>query len=387
MKIPYGKQSINQDDIDSVVQILKSDWLTQGPTIESFENVAIRHNGSKYALAVNSATSALHIACKALGLSKGDILWTSPNTFAASSNCALYCEASVDFVDIDEETFNMCNYKLEEKLKIASKKNALPKIVVPVHFGGASCDMEYIFKLSKEYGFSIIEDASHAVGGTYSGSYVGSCKYSDVTVFSFHPVKILTTGEGGIAFTNNKEIADKMALYRTHGISRDASKMHNNIHGDWYYEQLVLGLNYRITDIQAALGISQYKRLDNFVKIRNDIAKIYTDRLVDLPLATQKILSSAYSSYHLYVLKFLEQDHIDNKREIFNFLRKNGIGVNVHYIPVHTHPYYKKLGFDWGDFPNSENYYYSAISIPMYPDLSMDEQGYVIDKLKESLNL
>lgn len=382
IKIPYGRQNINQSDVEKVVEVLNSDWLTQGPAIEAFEKASKMHNSASYACAVNSATSALHIACKALGLSKGDILWTVPNTFVASANCGLYCGANIDFVDIDSQTFNMCPHKLEEKLIKAKKDNKIPKIVIPVHFGGSSCDMKSIHQLSKQYNFKIIEDASHAVGGKYLDNAVGSCEYSDIAVLSFHPVKIITTAEGGMALTNNKKLASRMSLLRSHGITRDIDKMIDDSHGDWFYQQIDLGLNYRMTDIQAALGCSQYQRLDSFVAERNNIAERYKELLIDMPLSVQEVIPSSYSSYHLFVIRLL--DNI-NKKQIFNYLRNRGIGVNVHYIPVHTHPYYQKFGFDWGDFPESESYYKSAISIPMYPDLTKEKQDYVIDSLKTAL--
>lgn len=384
IKIPYGRQSINQSDIDNVVEVLNSDWLTQGPAIEVFETASKTHNKASYACAVNSATSALHIACKAIGLSEGDILWTVPNTFVASANCGLYCGANIDFVDINPQTFNMCPIKLEEKLIKAKKDNKVPKIVIPVHFGGASCDMKSIHQLSKQYNFKIIEDASHAVGGKYLDNAVGSCEFSDITVLSFHPVKIITTAEGGMALTNSKELANKMFLLRSHGITRDIEQMVDDSHGDWFYQQIDLGLNYRMTDIQAALGSSQYKRLDSFVAARNKIAERYKELLINMPLSVQEIIPSSYSSYHLFVIRLIENS---NKKQIFNHLRERGIGVNVHYIPVHTHPYYQKLGFAWGDFPESENYYKSAISIPMYPDLDKEKQDFIVTTLKTALEI
>jgi UDP-4-amino-4,6-dideoxy-N-acetyl-beta-L-altrosamine transaminase len=387
MFIPYGKQNINQTDIDSVVKVLRSDWLTQGPSVELFETAAKLHHGADYCCAVNSATSALHIACLALNLGKNDWLWTSPNTFAASANCGLYCGARIDFVDIDPNTFNMCVQKLKVKLEAAEKTGTLPKVVVPVHFGGLSCDMETIHKLSIQYGFNIIEDASHAVGGSYSGHSVGSCAYSDITVLSFHPVKIITTGEGGMAITNDPQLAEKMALLRCHGITRDAAKMSGDSHGDWYYEQIDLGLNYRMTDIQAALGASQYSRLDEFVAGRNRIATRYNERLADFPVSTQKGSPETCSAYHLFVIKLTQENHVRDRKHIFRSMREAGIGVNVHYIPVHTHPHYKKMGFNYGDFPEAERYYEAALSIPMYPDLTDKNQDYVLGTLRRSLDL
>lgn len=387
MFIPYGKQNINQSDIDSVVKVLRSDWLTQGPSVELFETAAKLHHGAGYCCAVNSATSALHIACLALNIGENDWLWTSPNTFAASANCGLYCGARIDFVDIDPNTFNMCVQKLKVKLEEAEKTGTLPKVVVPVHFGGLSCDMEAIHKLSIQYGFNIIEDASHAVGGSYSGHSVGSCAYSDITVLSFHPVKIITTGEGGMAITNDPQLAEKMSLLRSHGITRDAAKMSGDSHGDWYYEQIDLGLNYRITDIQAALGASQYSRLDEFVACRNRIATRYNEQLADFPVSTQQGSSEVCSAYHLFVIKLTQENHVRDRKHIFRSMREAGIGVNVHYIPVHTHPHYKKMGFNYGDFPEAERYYAAALSMPMYPDLTDENQDYVLGTLRRSLDL
>ena len=385
MKIPYGKQEITDEDLKCVLETLKSDWITQGPTINKFENAVKEKCSAKYAFATNSATSALHIACLSLNLKKDDIIWTCPNTFVASANCAIYCGAKVDFVDINPDTFNMCTSKLEEKLIFARKTNKLPKAVIPVHFSGLSCDMEEIYNLSREYGFKIIEDASHAIGGTYKKFPVGSCKFSDITIFSFHPVKIITTGEGGMALTNNKEIAQNLELFRTHGITRDSNEMIGENEGPWFYQQKVLGLNYRITDFQAALGISQHKRLDEYVKKRNSLAEKYKIKLNNLPVKFQEIKKDRISAYHLFVINLKDKKNILNRRKIFNHLRKAGIGVNVHYIPVHYHPFYNEMGFSRGDFPFSESYYESAISLPLFPGLTGDEQDYVVEKLTEAL--
>ena len=370
--IPYSCQSISEDDIDAVVKVLRAELLTQGPTIPLFENAICDYTGSKYGVAVNSATSALHIACLALGLGEGDILWTTPNSFVASSNCALYCNAKVDFVDIDPSTWNMCVDALEQKLINAKKRNLLPKIIIPVHLCGLSCDMEKIQKLSEEYGFYIIEDESHAIGGYYKGKPIGSGYYSDITVFSFHPVKIITAGEGGMAMTNNKDLATKMGLYRSHGITRDGNLMHATPDGPWYYEQVDLGYNYRLTDIHAALGLSQFKKVDKFVQKRNDIANRYDMSLQKLPIISQLRPDNYYSAMHLYVIRLqldkLERSHL----EIFNELR-NDILVNLHYMPIHLQPWYKKMGFRNGDFPNAELYYKEAISIPCFPDLTGDQ--------------
>ena len=383
--IPYSCQSISEDDIDAVVKVLRAELLTQGPTIPLFENAICDYTGSKYGVAVNSATSALHIACLALGLGEGDILWTTPNSFVASSNCALYCNAKVDFVDIDPSTWNMCVDALEQKLINAKKRNLLPKIIIPVHLCGLSCDMEKIQKLSEEYGFYIIEDASHAIGGYYQGKPIGSSYYSDITVFSFHPVKIITAGEGGMAMTNNKDLATKMGLYRSHGITRDGNLMHATPDGPWYYEQVDLGYNYRLTDIHAALGLSQFKKVDKFVQKRNDIANRYDMSLQKLPIISQLRPDNYYSAMHLYVIRLqldkLERSHL----EIFNELR-NDILVNLHYMPIHLQPWYKKMGFRNGDFPNAELYYKEAISIPCFPDLTGDQFDFVIEKLHNIIN-
>ena len=387
MNIPYGRQSISQADVDAVLEVLNSDWLTQGPSVGAFEAAAMLYSGAKFGCAVNSATSALHLACMALELQGGDWLWTTPNTFVASANCALYCGARVDFVDIDPATLNMCPKKLEEKLQTAEKSGKLPKVVVPVHFAGLSCDMERIHELSLKYGFKIIEDGSHAVGGSYLEHPVGSCRYSDITILSFHPVKIITTGEGGMALTNNPHLASRMSLLRSHGITKDMASMSGDIDGDWSYQQIELGFNYRMTDLQAALGVSQYSRLANFVSARHELAERYTDKLTDFPVSIQKQSGGIYSAYHLFVINFQDEIHIKKRQLIFNHLRKAGIGVNVHYIPVHTQPYYKAMGFDWGDFPISEKYYQSALSLPMFSDLTFDEQDYVVNELRESLSI
>ncbi len=383
--IPYGKQDITDDDIKAVVDTLNSDFITQGPRIDQFEKDITDKVGSKYGVLVNSATSALHISCMALGLGKEDILWTSANSFVASSNCGLYCGAKVSFVDIDLETYNICLKKLEEKLLEAKTKDCLPKILVVVHLCGQSCDMSKIKKLSIEYGFKIIEDASHAVGGKYHDSYVGSCKYSDIAVFSFHPVKIITTAEGGAALTNDEDLYNKMSILRTHGITRDPNMMENEFEGPWYYEQIDLGLNYRMTDIQAALGRSQFKRVDEYVLQRNNLAKKYDSLLSDLPLQIPMIMENIYSSFHLYVILLDLANIAKSKKDIFISLREKGVGVNLHYIPIPMHPFYKKLGFNEKDFPNSLEYYQKAISIPLYPKLSENEQSYVVETLKKVL--
>jgi UDP-4-amino-4,6-dideoxy-N-acetyl-beta-L-altrosamine transaminase len=383
--IPYGRQTLNKADIKAVLDVLNSDYLTQGPVVPKFEQAITNYTQGSYAVAANSATSALHIACLALGVGQGDIVWTSPITFVASANCALYCGAAIDFVDIDSSTYNMSVNELEAKLRIAKQKNKLPKVVIPVHLCGQSCDMEGVYRLSKEYGFNVIEDASHAIGGKYQEKPIGDCRYSDITVFSFHPVKIITTAEGGMAVTNSNELATKMNLFRSHGVTRDPQQMKNKPDGDWYYQQVDLGYNYRMTEMQAALGSSQMTRLESFVSRRHVIAKAYDNNLTDLPIKLPWQATDSYSAYHLYVI-CLELDGISKTRkEVFNFLRENKIGVNIHYIPVHTQPYYSSMGFKLGDYPIAEKYYQEALSIPMYPALNEQEQLRVCDLLKEAI--
>lgn len=383
--IPYGKQDINQQDIDSVLDVLKSDFLTQGPQVPAFESALIEHTGASYALAVNSATSALHIACLALGLGQGDWLWTSPVTFVASANCGLYCGAKVDFVDIDPDTYNMCPTRLEQKLIKAKAEGKLPKVVVPVHLCGQPCDMAAIGKLAKEYGFKLIEDASHAIGGRYQEQPIGNCEYSDITVFSFHPVKIVTTAEGGAVLTNSKELADKMALLRSHGITRDPELMRGESHGGWYYQQIDLGFNYRMTELQAALGVSQMKRLNEFVSARHELAQGYYTKLDNLPVILPYQLPDTYSGLHLFVIRLKLDDISLSHQQVFDALRERGIGVNLHYIPVHTQPYYQDLGFTEGDFPESEQYYREAISLPMFHGMTEAQQNTVVDVLTDIL--
>lgn len=381
--IPYGRQDISEADIQSVVEVLRSEWITQGPAIERFEESVRHYTGARYAVAVNSATSALHIACLALGLKSGDRLWTSPNTFVASANCGLYCGATIDFVDIDPKTYNMSVPALSAKLEQAEKEGTLPKIVVPVHFAGQSCDMRAIKTLADRYGFRIIEDASHAIGGRYEDQAIGNCRYSDITIFSFHPVKIVTTGEGGMAVTNNADLFGKMQRLRTHGITRDAKQMSKEPDGAWYYEQTDLGFNYRITDIQAALGHSQMRRLSGFVVRRKEIAHRYNEELRSLPVVTPFQAENASSAWHLYVV--LLNQAAKSRSEVFQSLRDKGIGVNVHYFPVHLQPYYRALGFSEGNFPEAEKYYKSVISLPMFPAMTEAEQEYVISNLAEVL--
>lgn len=382
--IPYGKQAIDESDIQAVVDVLRSDYLTQGPAVPAFEKAIADYCNVRFTIAANSATSILHIACLALGVEKGDIVWTSPVTFVASANCALYCGAEVDFVDIDARTYNMSIECLKAKLLQARKSGRLPKVVIPVHLSGQSCDMEVIHQLSQEYGFSIIEDASHAVGGKYKGGTIGNCQYSDITVLSFHPVKIITSGEGGIGTTNNPALARKMELFRSHGITRDESEMTKKPDGPYYYEQLALGFNYRLTDIQAALGSSQLKKIDSFVLARHKIAGWYDSLLKALPLVLPWRSPEAYSSYHLYIIRLTEDSGITHKA-FFEKLRSAGILVNLHYIPVYRQPYYQKYGFNISDFPEAENYYRQAVSLPMYATLSDAEVRRVVAEITDIL--
>jgi len=383
--IPYGRQSISEEDIQAVVEVLHSDWLTQGPAVERFERAVADTCGAAHAVAVNSATSALHIACLAAGLGPGDILWTSPNTFVASANCGLYCGATVDFVDIDPRTYNMSVDRLGKKLERAAIEGKLPKVVIPVNFAGQSCDMEAIARLAERYGFIVIEDASHAIGGRYKGEAVGKCRYSAMTVFSFHPVKIITTGEGGMVLTNSSELHARLLRLRSHGITRDPAHMAGEPHGPWYYEQIELGFNYRMTDIQAALGVSQMTRLKEFVTRRHHLAKRYDEAMADLPITLPWQHPDTYSAFHLYVIR-LDLDRIrKSRREVFEALRERGILVNLHYIPVHTQPYYWALGFREGDFPEAEQYYQEAITLPLYAGLSGTDQDRIIDAVQEAL--
>lgn len=380
--IPYGRQEITRADIDEVVSVLQSDYLTQGPQVPRFENAVRMHVGAKHALAMNSATSALHVACLALGLGPGDWLWTSPITFVASANCGLYCGAEVDFVDINPHTYNLCPEALEAKLIEAEKLSRLPKVLVAVHLCGQPCDMAAIHALGQKYGFKIIEDASHAIGGRYKGESVGNCRYSDITVFSYHPVKIITTAEGGMALTNSDALAAEMALLRSHGITRDETQMTHIADGPWYYQQVALGFNYRMTELQAALGASQMQRLDLYVARRHELAHRYDQMLVDLPVTTPWQHPDSYSGMHLYVIR-LQLDKIKkNHRQVFEGLREHGIGVNLHYIPVHTQPYYQRMGFRTGDYPQAERYYAEAISLPMFQTLTEEQQDSVLDALR-----
>lgn len=380
--IYYGHQHITEKDIQAVERVLHSDWLTQGPAIEAFEKKVANYCGAKYAVAVTNATSALHIACKAADLGEGDVLWTSPITFTASANCGRYCGADVDFVDIDDKTYNMSVAELRHKLETAVKK---PKVVIPVHLAGQSCDMEAIKALADEYGFKIIEDASHATGADYKNTKVGSCRYSDMTVFSFHPVKIVTTGEGGIVLTNNRDLYDKLKLYRSHGITRDTDLMTQEADGPWYYQQIELGFNYRMTDMQAALGCSQMDSLDEFVARRRYLVKRYNEKLKNLPLRTPYQDEATNPSWHIYIIRVDFTKVTLSKKGIFAHMRDRGIALNLHYIPVHTQPYYQNLGFQKGDFPVSEKYYEEAITLPLYYDLTDEQQDKVVEALKEVL--
>ena len=380
--IPYGRQEITLDDIDKVVQVLNSEFLTQGPMVPKFEDSIKKYCGVNHAVAVNSATSALHIAYKALGLSVGDIVWTSPNTFVATSNAALLCGASIDFVDVDEHG-NMCVFELEQKLQIAERAGKLPKVVTPVHFAGLPCNMDKIHKLSKQYNFRIVEDASHAIGSEYKLKKTGSCLYSDICIFSLHPVKIITSGEGGLATTNCQKLFDRMVLLRSHGVTRDREQLNSKSdEGAWYYEQQELGFNYRMTDIHAALALSQLNRLDTYVKIRNELAGRYLENLIDPRITLPSTVVETVSSWHLFVIKL---DQGQNRKQVFNYLRSRNIGVNVHYIPVHYQPYYQSIGFKKGFFPKAEKAYGAALSLPIFPTLSNAQQDYVIENVFNSL--
>jgi UDP-4-amino-4,6-dideoxy-N-acetyl-beta-L-altrosamine transaminase len=375
--IPYGRQNISEDDIEAVVAVLRSDFLTQGPVVPEFEKLVAAYCGAGHAVAVNSATSALHIACLALDVGPGDVVWTTPITFVASANCARYCGAEVDFVDIDPRTYNMSVERLAEKLELAQTNNKLPKVVIPVHLSGQSCEMQAIHALSQKYGFRIIEDASHAIGGSYQNDKIGSCRYSDITVFSFHPVKIVTTGEGGMAVTNDEKLVKTMARLRSHGITRYAEDMTHVPDGPWYYQQIELGFNYRMTDFQAALGLSQLQRLAEFVERRHEIARRYDQLLAGSMTATPWQHPDTYSGLHLYVVRVAAESH----RQVFENLRAGGIGVNLHYIPIYRQPYYERLGFQREHFPEAERYYAQAITLPLYPGLTHAQQDEVVRQL------
>ena len=383
--IPYGRQEISQADIDAVVAVLKSDFLTQGPTVSRFEQAVAARCGAKHAIAVNSATSALHVACLALDLGPGDTLWTVPNTFVASANCGRYCGAEVDFVDIDPNTWNLSVPALHSKLMQAKRAGKLPKIVVPVHFGGQPTDQEEIWDLAQEFGFRVLEDASHSFGATRNGESVGSCKWSHIAVFSFHPVKIITTGEGGMAMTNDDELVWRMTALRSHGITRDPARMRREPDGPWYYEQLELGYNYRMTDLQAALGLSQFVRLAEFLERRNALARRYDRKLAGLSLRLPTVRPENRSAFHLYVTRLCSGKIRKTHREVYEALRSEGVGVNLHYMPVHLQPYYRNLGFAPDLYPEAERYAQEAISLPLYPGLTEQQQEHVVQALRKTL--
>jgi UDP-4-amino-4,6-dideoxy-N-acetyl-beta-L-altrosamine transaminase len=383
--ISYGHQNINELDISAVNEALTSNFLTQGPIVQKFEEKISQYCGVKHSLVTNSATSALHLSCLALGLQENDLVWTSPISFVASANCAVYCGAKVDFVDINPNTYNISTSSLSEKLSRAKLKNRLPKILIVVHLAGQSCEMEEIYRLAKEYDFKIIEDASHAIGGKYKNSPIGDCKYSDIVVFSFHPVKIITTGEGGACLTNNTSLAEKISRLRSHGIVREQNLFLNNCDGPWYYEQIELGFNYRMTDIQAALGISQLKRIDEFISARRKIVNEYKNLLKDLPVTVPHENIDSFSSFHLYILKIKFEEINVRKKDVFNSMLKNNIGVNLHYIPIYKHPFYKKMIMSQDQFPEAESYYKEAMTIPLYPGLKEEQLVYIVKSLKEAL--
>jgi UDP-4-amino-4,6-dideoxy-N-acetyl-beta-L-altrosamine transaminase len=382
--LPYSRQSINQSDIEAVVEVLRSDLITQGPVVSIFERAVSQRVGAEYATASNSGTGALHIACLALGLGPGDRLWTVPNSFVSSANCGLHCGADVDFVDIDRRTWNISVTHLEEKLFLARKTGVLPKVIVPVHFAGLATEQETIWELAQEFGCKVLEDASHSLGAFRQGEPVGSCKWSDITVFSFHPVKIITTGEGGMALTNDKQLAERMSMFRAHGITRDEKQLRKKSEGLWYYEQQLLGFNYRMTDIQAALGYSQLDRLETFVKKRRAHASRYFDLLSSLPLQLQEELPEYKSSWHLFVVRVKRDNRPKmSRRDLFGELRAKGVGVNVHYIPIHLHPYYRKLGFTPGQCPEAEKHGEEAITLPLYPNMDKSDQDKVVGLLEQ----
>ncbi|MBK8754237.1 MAG: UDP-4-amino-4,6-dideoxy-N-acetyl-beta-L-altrosamine transaminase [Candidatus Competibacteraceae bacterium] len=382
--IPYGRQNIDEADIAAVVATLRSDFLTQGPAVEQFESAVAMRCNARFAVAVNSATSALWLAYRALGLGPGDRLWTSPNTFVATANAALHLGAEVDFVDIDPDTYNLCPKRLAEKLAVAEAAGRLPKIVTPVHFAGQPCDLPAIAELAVRYGFRVVEDASHAIGASYQGEPVGSCRWSDLTVFSFHPVKIMTTGEGGMVLGRDPALATRLVELRSHGVTRDPQRMQRECEGGWYYEQIDLGWNFRLTDIQAALGTSQLNRLDAFLAQRQELADRYDRELAGLPLMRPGRDPAADSAWHLYVVRLAGDGTI--RRQVFNALRQQGIGVNVHYIPVHIQPYYQAMGFTVGAYPEAERYYQQAISLPLFAGLTLEQQNQVIERLQEALS-
>ena len=381
MVIPYARQSITKQDIDAVTEVLQSDYLTQGPVVPAFEDAVANLVGAKHAIAGNSATSMLHIACLALGVTDGDLVWTSPISFVASANCALYCGAEIDFVDIDSETFNMSPTALATKLEEARKSNKLPKVIIPVHMGGQSCDMKSIGLLAKQYGIKVIEDASHAIGGMYNSRRIGNCAHSDITIFSFHPVKIITSGEGGMATTQDESLAHRMRMLRSHGITRNETEFEFDNDGPWYYEQQELGLNYRLTDIAAALGLSQLQRIDAFINQRNAIAARYNNAFASTQLAIPHINSDCISAFHLYIARCDFENSDVTRVQLFENMKNSGVLLNLHYIPIYRQPFYSKMSFDPKSFPNAERYYKQAFSIPMYADLTEADQDTVISSL------
>jgi UDP-4-amino-4,6-dideoxy-N-acetyl-beta-L-altrosamine transaminase len=385
MVIPYARQSITKQDIDAVTEVLQSEYLTQGPIVPTFEDAVADLVGAKYAIAGNSATSMLHVACLALGVTNGDLVWTSPISFVASANCALYCGAQIDFVDIDSETFNMSPTALAAKLEEAQKSNQLPKVIIPVHMGGQSCDMKSIGLLAKQYGIKVIEDASHAIGGSYDSHRIGSCDHSDITIFSFHPVKIITSGEGGMATTQDEILAHRMRMLRSHGITRNETEFEFVNDGPWYYEQQELGLNYRLTDIAAALGLSQLQRIDAFIKQRNIIAARYDEAFASTQVALPHINSDCISAFHLYIARCDFENSNVTRVQLFQNMKNSGVLLNLHYIPIYRQPFYSKMGFDPKSFPNAERYYKQAFSIPMYADLTEADQDTVISSLFSAL--
>jgi UDP-4-amino-4,6-dideoxy-N-acetyl-beta-L-altrosamine transaminase len=386
MVIPYARQSISKQDLDAVAKVLQSDYLTQGPVVPAFEEAVADLVGAKYAVAGNSATSMLHVANLALGVTAGDLVWTSPISFVASANCALYCGAEIDFVDIDSETFNMSPVALAAKLELAKKSNRLPKVIIPVHMGGQSCDMQSIGLLAKQYGIKVIEDASHAIGGSYNSQKIGNCAYSDITIFSFHPVKIITSGEGGMATTQDEGLAHKMRMLRSHGITRDESEFEFSNDGPWYYEQQELGLNYRLTDIAAALGLSQLQRIDSFINQRNAIAARYNKAFASTQVAAPHINPNCVSAFHLYIGRCNFKSMNISRVQLFQKMKDAGVLLNLHYIPIYRQPYFAKMGFDPKTFPNAERYYEQAFSIPLYADLSETNQNTVISSLLNVLS-
>ena len=379
--IPYGKHLVDEQDIDAVVDVLRNQFLTQGAIVPQFEQALCDYTGCQYATAVNSATSGLHVACLAVGVGQGDIVWTVPNSFVASANCALYCGADIDFVDIDVATRNIDVNALTNKLVNASKSNSLPKVLIVVHFSGLSCDMHVIHALTQKYGIALVEDAAHALGGSYKHTKVGSCQYSDMAVLSFHPVKSITSAEGGAVLTNSKVYDDRIKLFGKHGVTRDVKQMETESHGPWYYQQIELGYNYRLSDLHAALGLSQLRKLDAFILRRTELALNYQEMLTDLPLKLPVLRDYSKSAWHLYMVELTQHD----RKSVFEQLHAKGVGVNVHYIPIHLHPFYQKMGFKQGDFPGAEFFYNNALTLPLFPSLSDQQQNTVIEVLHEIL--